>query len=72
MVVVFLFTKPMVTLLARTKFFGQGHSCPGWTRPGWAPIAVARHQAPGRPGQPAAGRCRRRLGQPARTNPKEA
>ena len=28
-VVVFLFTKPMVTLLARTKFFGQGHRMSG-------------------------------------------
>jgi preprotein translocase subunit SecD len=28
-VVVFLFTKPMVTLLARTKFFGQGHKWSG-------------------------------------------
>jgi preprotein translocase subunit SecD len=29
-VVVFLFTKPIVTLLARTKFFGQGHSWSGF------------------------------------------
>jgi preprotein translocase subunit SecD len=28
-VVVFLFTKPMITLLARTKFFGQGHRLSG-------------------------------------------
>ena len=28
-VVVFLFTKPMLTLLARTKFFGQGHRLSG-------------------------------------------
>ncbi len=28
-VVVFLFTKPMVTLLARTKFFGDGHPMSG-------------------------------------------
>ena len=27
--VVFLFTKPLVTLLARTKFFGQGHPLSG-------------------------------------------
>jgi preprotein translocase subunit SecD len=26
---VFLFTKPMVTLLARTKFYGQGHPMSG-------------------------------------------
>lgn len=29
LVVVFLFTKPVVTLLARTKFFGQGHRFSG-------------------------------------------
>jgi preprotein translocase subunit SecD len=28
-IVVFLFTKPMVTLLARTKFYGQGHKMSG-------------------------------------------
>jgi len=28
-VVVFLFTKPMVTLLAGTKFFGNGHPMSG-------------------------------------------
>jgi preprotein translocase subunit SecD len=28
-VVVFFFTKPLVTLLARTKFFGQGHRWSG-------------------------------------------
>jgi preprotein translocase subunit SecD len=28
-IVVFLFTKPMITLLARTKFFGQGHPLSG-------------------------------------------
>jgi len=28
-VVVFLFTKPMVTLLARTRFFGNGHPMSG-------------------------------------------
>jgi len=27
--VVFLFTKPMITLLARTKFYGQGHPMSG-------------------------------------------
>lgn len=29
-VVVFLFTKPLVTLLARTRFFGQGHPLSGF------------------------------------------
>ena len=39
-VVVFMFTKPMVTILARTKFYGQGHKWsgldpePGSGRPG--------------------------------------
>ena len=28
-VVVFLFTKPMVTILARTKFYGEGHPLSG-------------------------------------------
>jgi len=28
-IVVFLFTKPMITLLARTKFYGQGHRLSG-------------------------------------------
>jgi preprotein translocase subunit SecD len=28
-VVVFLFTKPLVTLLARTRFYGQGHPLSG-------------------------------------------
>ena len=28
-VVVFLFTKPVMTLLARTKFFGDGHAWSG-------------------------------------------
>jgi len=28
-VVVFLFTKPMVTILARTKFYGDGHPMSG-------------------------------------------
>ena len=30
--VVFFFTKPMVTLLARTKFFGKGHKRSGLDR----------------------------------------
>ena len=45
-VVVFLFTKPMVTLLARTKFFGQGHK--------WSGLDPARlgARAPWRSGLP--------------------
>jgi preprotein translocase subunit SecD len=45
-VVVFLFTKPAVTLLARTKFFGQGHK--------WSGLDPARlgARAPWRSGLP--------------------
>jgi preprotein translocase subunit SecD len=28
-VIVFMFTKPLMTILARTKFFGQGHKLSG-------------------------------------------
>jgi preprotein translocase subunit SecD len=43
-VVVFLFTKPCVTLLVRRKFFGQGHPLSGLNpeRIGRQPVAVAR------------------------------
>ena len=45
-IVVFLFTKPMVTLLARTKFYGQGHK--------WSGLDPARlgARAPWRSGVP--------------------
>ncbi|HEX3751705.1 MAG TPA: protein translocase subunit SecD [Streptosporangiaceae bacterium] len=45
-IVVFLFTKPMVTILARTKFFGQGHK--------WSGLDAARlgARAPWRSGVP--------------------
>jgi preprotein translocase subunit SecD len=45
-IVVFLFTKPVVTLLARTKFFGQGHK--------WSGLDPARlgARAPWRSGAP--------------------
>jgi preprotein translocase subunit SecD len=48
-VVVFLFTKPMVTLLARTRFFGQGHK--------WSGLDPARlgARAPWRSGAPRRG-----------------
>ena len=48
-VVVFLFTKPMVTLLARTRFFGQGHK--------WSGLDPARlgARAPWRSGVPRRG-----------------
>jgi len=49
-VVVFLFTKPMITLLARTKFYGQGHPLSGLdpARLGArAPWRGSRRPAPG-------------------------
>jgi preprotein translocase subunit SecD len=83
-VVVFLFTKPMVTLLARTKFYGGGHKLSGLdparlgARSPWrgSRRPVARPQA-GRaqPGQAQAGRvpggASATTHQP-RINPKEA
>jgi preprotein translocase subunit SecD len=47
-IVVFLFTKPAVTLLARTRFYGQGHK--------WSGLDPARLGARGRRGPPAQGR----------------
>jgi preprotein translocase subunit SecD len=70
-VVVFLFTKPMVTLLARTKFYGQGHKLSGLD-PGRlgarSPWRGAR-----RPSRPAAGGTASAApAAPPRTPPKEA
>jgi preprotein translocase subunit SecD len=68
-VVVFLFTKPMVTLLARTRFFGQGHR--------WSGLDPARLGAKSRwrgsrsaTARPAAGSATATSA--ARTTPKEA
>jgi len=47
-IVVFLFTKPMVTLLARTKFYGGGHRLPGLDPASLDALTVAWNQAPGR------------------------
>nr|WP_196791898.1 protein translocase subunit SecD [Motilibacter deserti] len=44
LVVVFLFTKPLVSLLVRTKFFGNGHPLSGLN-----PEAVGRHTSPAAP-----------------------
>jgi preprotein translocase subunit SecD len=82
-VVVFLFTKPMITLAARTKFYGGGHRLSGLdparlgARSPWrgSRRPVARPQA-GRaqPGQAQAGRVSGGASAtaPPRTNPKEA
>jgi preprotein translocase subunit SecD len=70
--VVFLFTKPMVTLLARTKFFNSGHKLSGLdpvrlgARNPWRgskPVVVRR---------PAAGGAKATGTGPGRTTPKEA
>ena len=58
-VVVFLFTKPMVTLLARTKFYGQGRPLSGLdpARLGSrAPFRGSRRPAAGTPGAAATSR----------------
>jgi preprotein translocase subunit SecD len=56
LVVVFLFTKPLVTVLARSRFFGAGHA--------WSGLDPRRLGAPSR-----AGRLREKLVSPS---PKEA
>jgi preprotein translocase subunit SecD len=66
--VVFLFTKPMVTLLARTKFYGQGHK--------WSGLDPARlgSRAPWRgarrPARPASGTAQAASRNPS--SPREA
>ena len=59
-IVVFLFTKPAITLLARTKFYGQGHPLSGLD-----PARLGA-RAPWR------GSSRRPAASPARTSAKEA
>ncbi len=70
-VVVFLFTKPMVTLLARTKFYGQGHKLSGLdpARLGArSPWRGSRRTA----ARPATGAASPASAVPTRTSPKEA
>jgi preprotein translocase subunit SecD len=72
-VVVFLFTKPMVTLLARTKFYGQGHKLSGLdpARLGArSPWRGSRRPAPSRPA--AGGAASTASATPPRTTTKEA
>jgi preprotein translocase subunit SecD len=82
-IVVFLFTKPMITLLARTKFYGGGHRLSGLdparlgARSPWrgSRRPAARPQAGGqRAGGPRAGGVPGGASSTAqpRTNPKEA
>jgi preprotein translocase subunit SecD len=70
-VVVFLFTKPMVTVLARTKFYGQGHRLSGLdpARLG----ARSPWRGSRRPARPVTGgAASTSAAAPARTTPKEA
>jgi preprotein translocase subunit SecD len=72
-VVVFLFTKPMVTLLARTKFYGQGHKLSGLdpARLGArSPWRGSRRPRPARPAE--GGAAGTASATPPRTTPKEA
>jgi preprotein translocase subunit SecD len=68
--VVFTFTKPMVTLLARTKFYGQGHPLSGLdpARLG----ARSPWRGAKRPAVRAAGEAGATAATPSRTTPKEA
>jgi preprotein translocase subunit SecD len=71
-VVVFLFTKPTVTLLARTKFFGQGHKLSGLdpARLGARSPWRGSRRVPARPAT--GGTASATSAAPARTTPKEA
>ncbi|HMH94650.1 MAG TPA: protein translocase subunit SecD [Streptosporangiaceae bacterium] len=72
-VVVFLFTKPMVTLLARTKFYGQGHKLSGLDPARLGARSPWRGSRRPRPTRPATGGAASTASAtPARTTPKEA
>jgi len=70
-VVVFLFTKPMVTLLARTEFFGRGHK---WSGLDPARLGAKSPWRGSRPATaaPATGGAAAVAPRAARTTPKEA
>jgi preprotein translocase subunit SecD len=71
-IVVFLFTKPMVTLLAQTKFFGDGHRMSGLdpARLGARSPWRGSRRPPTR--RPATGDASASAATPPRTTPKEA
>jgi preprotein translocase subunit SecD len=75
-VVVFLFTKPMVTLLARTRFFGQGHKWSGLDPARLGARAPWRSGVPRRTtrtsGSPRGSGSPRRSGSAPRTTSREA
>jgi len=70
-VVVFLFTKPMVTLLARTRFYGQGHKLSGLDPARLGARSPWRGARPAAP-RPATGSATATSALAARTTPKEA
>jgi preprotein translocase subunit SecD len=70
-VVVFLFTKPMVTLLARTKFYGQGHRMSGLDAARLGAKSPWRGSRPAA-ARPATGTATATSAQAARITPKEA
>jgi preprotein translocase subunit SecD len=71
--VVFLFTKPLMTLLARTKFFGNGHKLSGLD-PGHLGVQALPGIRVRRPGVAAASRSAgaHAVGQPAATSGEKA
>jgi preprotein translocase subunit SecD len=70
-VVVFLFTKPMVTLLARTRFFGQGHKWSGLDPLRLGARAPWRSSVPRRSARPASSGAARPA-RPSRTTSRES
>jgi preprotein translocase subunit SecD len=70
-VVVFLFTKPMVSLLARTEFFGRGHKWSGLDPARLGAKSPWRGSRAATP-RPAAGTASATPATVARTTPKEA
>jgi preprotein translocase subunit SecD len=70
-VVVFLFTKPMVTLLARTRFFGQGHKWSGLDPARLGARAPWRSSVPRRSTRPASSGAAR-AARPSRTTSRES
>ena len=71
-IVVFLFTKPMVTVLARTSFYGNGHRLSGLD-PARLGARTPWRGAKRVPARPAMGGAAGATARPqARTTPKEA
>lgn len=71
-IVVFLFTKPMVTVLARTKFYGQGHRLSGLDPARLGARSPWRGSRPGIARPATGGAATATSAQAARITPKEA